>query len=345
MLQQRARKARDGAYRIRCLILLRLDAGATPASIAEQLQVARSTISRVRSRFLAEGLAGLRDHRAHNGRRKVSAAHRRRLEQLLDASPRDFGWARPTWTRELLALQLERDTGLRLSVGHIGRLLRALGARRKRPRPIVRCPWPKPRERRRIGAIRKLIRSLPRDEIAFYADEMDVDLNPRLGLDWMRRGRQKRVLTPGNNQKRYVAGALTIGSGKLTWAFGARKSSDLFIAALAALLRRYRRYRRLHVIVDNFGIHTSKRTRAFVESTGGKLVLHFLPPYAPQYNRIERVWKQVHDNVTRNHRCASIEELVKEVDDCLKAISPYPGSPASLRPALSSPVADSGSAI
>ncbi|WP_437322116.1 helix-turn-helix domain-containing protein [Sorangium sp. So ce385] len=84
---------RDGAYRIRCLILLRLDAGATPASIAEQLQVARSTISRVRSRFLAEGLAGLRDHRAHNGQRKVSAAHRRRLEQLLDASPRDFGWA------------------------------------------------------------------------------------------------------------------------------------------------------------------------------------------------------------------------------------------------------------
>jgi hypothetical protein len=113
---------------------------------------------------------------------------------------------------------------------------------------------------------------------------MDVDLNPRLGLDWMRRGRQKRVLTPGNNQKRDVAGALTIGSGKLTWAFGARKDSDLVIAALAALLRRYRRYRRLHVIV-------------------------------------------------------------KEVDHCLAALSPYPGSPASLRPALSSPVADSGSAI
>ncbi|WP_433937834.1 transposase [Sorangium cellulosum] len=57
-----------------------------------------------------------------------------------------------------------------------------------------------------------------------------------------------------------------------------RKNSDLFIAALSAL---FRRYRRLHVIVDNFGIHTSKRTRAFVETTAGRLVLHFLPPYAP----------------------------------------------------------------
>ncbi|WP_437733644.1 hypothetical protein [Sorangium sp. So ce1335] len=42
---------------------------------------------------------------------------------------------------------------------------------------------------------------------------------------------------------------------------------------------------------------------------------------------------------------ASIDQLVEEVDDCLEALSPYPGSPASLRPVLCSPVADSGSAI
>ncbi|MGK3998430.1 helix-turn-helix domain-containing protein [Sorangium sp. So ce1024] len=178
--------------------MLGLGPGTTPLHSAEELRVARSTISRTRSRFLAEGLAGLRGHRAHNGQRKVSAAHRLQPEQLLDASPQDFGWARPMWTRELLALQLERYTGPRLSICHIGRLLRAMGARRKRLRPVVRCPWPKSRERRRIGAICELICSLPRDEIAFYANEMDVDFNPRLGLDWMRRGRQKRVLTPSN---------------------------------------------------------------------------------------------------------------------------------------------------
>lgn len=124
----------------------------------------------------------------------------------------------------MLALLLERDTGLRLSVGHIGRLLRAMGARRKRPRPVVRCPWPKSRERRRIGAIRKLIRSLRRHEIAFYADEMDVDLNPRLGLDWMRRGRQRRVLTPGNHRKRDVVGALNDRLGQAD--VGVRRSQE-----------------------------------------------------------------------------------------------------------------------
>jgi transposase len=41
--------------------------------------------------------------------------------------------------------------------------------------------------------------------------------------------------------------------------------------------------------------------------------LHFLPPYCPDYNRIERIWKDLHDNVTRNHTCRSMRELLREV--------------------------------
>jgi transposase len=44
---------------------------------------------------------------------------------------------------------------------------------------------------------------------------------------------------------------------------------------------------------------------------GGRVVLHFLPPYCPDENRIERVWLQVHANVTRNHRCPDMERLMR----------------------------------
>ena len=44
-----------------------------------------------------------------------------------------------------------------------------------------------------------------------------------------------------------------------------------------------------------------------------RLRLHFLPPYCPDHNRIERIWKDLHDNVTRNHRCVSMEDLMVEV--------------------------------
>ena len=51
----------------------------------------------------------------------------------------------------------------------------------------------------------------------------------------------------------------------------------------------------------------------------GKVVLHFLPPYCPNDRRIERVWLDLHANVTRNHRCKSIEELMAHVFAFLRA--------------------------
>jgi transposase len=42
-------------------------------------------------------------------------------------------------------------------------------------------------------------------------------------------------------------------------------------------------------------------------------VLHFLPPYCPDHNRIERVWLDLHANVTRNHRCKTLPALLANV--------------------------------
>jgi transposase len=72
--------------------------------------------------------------------------------------------------------------------------------------------------------------------------------------------------------------------------------------------------RRIHLVLDNFGIHDSRQVQLALKSEkGSKIQLHFLPPYCPDHNRIERVWKDLHDNVTRNHRCAGMEELMIEV--------------------------------
>ena len=46
---------------------------------------------------------------------------------------------------------------------------------------------------------------------------------------------------------------------------------------------------------------------------GGRIVLHYLPKYAPETNPIERVWWHLHETITRNHRCGSIAELLNEV--------------------------------
>jgi hypothetical protein len=161
--------------------------------------------------------------------------------------------------------------------------------------------------------IRKLIETLPADEIALFGDEVDIHLNPKIGPDWMLPGTQKEVLTPGQNQKRYVAGAI-LGWGKdLLWVSGPSKRSTLFLRLLDKLWERFQSYQLLHLIVDNYIIHTSQITRQAVAAKKGKVHLHFLPPYCPQPNPIERLWRDLQANITRNHRCQSMDELMAQV--------------------------------
>ncbi len=76
--------------------------------------------------------------------------------------------------------------------------------------------------------------------IVVYEDEADVHLNPKIGLDWMVRGQQKLVVTPGNNMKAYLAGALDARDGTVRWVGAEKKNSALFVAMLDNLDAHYR---------------------------------------------------------------------------------------------------------
>jgi transposase len=70
----------------------------------------------------------------------------------------------------------------------------------------------------------------------------------------------------------------------------------------------------IHVVLDNYRIHSSEIVQAALGGyLAGRIQLHFLPPYCPKYNRIERVWQDLHANVTRNHKCATMSKLMREV--------------------------------
>ena len=65
-------------------------------------------------------------------------------------------------------------------------------------------------------------------------------------------------------------------------------------------------------------LHKSQFTKQILASCNGKVRVHFLPPYCPDENRIERVWLDLHADVTRNHQCATMDELMKEVRHWLR---------------------------
>lgn len=94
---------------------------------------------------------------------------------------------------------------------------------------------------------------------------------------------------------------------------------------MAEIRKRYRQAKTIRLIVDNYVIHKSAITTNFLEHNK-KFQLLFQPVYHPWVNKIELVWKQLHDTVTRNHRQATMNQLMVDVRKFMNNVSPFPGS-------------------
>lgn len=312
-MKKHLRACRVAGVRIRYLIVLNLMRGLGAYATAALLQVHNTTVYRVAKRFRERGEVSLWDRREGNGEVKLSEEYLGILQEIVRSTPLDHCWRRPTWTREMLVETMVRKTGVRIHVDTMSRALALIQARRGRPRPRVACPWHPAVKTRRLNRIQTLLVTLPKREAAVYEDEVDIHLNPKIGLDWMLRGQQKEVMTPGKNQKRYLAGALDVRTGLLNWTEGERKTSDLFLSLLDLLLAVYAQAKVIHVILDNYRIHSSQIVAVALSGYASRIRLHFLPPYCPDHNKIERVWQDLHAAVTRNHQRHTMPALMQDV--------------------------------
>jgi len=102
-----------------------------------------------------------------------------------------------------------------------------------------------------------------------------------------------------------------------------RRNSDLFLAHLDDLRRQLRGYSKIYVICDNASFHKSKDVRRYLEDWSHRIQIHFLPAYSPETNPIERVWWHLHETVTRNHRCKTMEELTSLAMEWLRYNNNY----------------------
>ena len=313
-LRARAGKCTDVLPAARYRIVVLSAQGWSRPEIAAAVGWNLASITRVRKRWLARGEAGLIDGREDNGPSKVTDHYAATLNTLTRDRSTDWGHRRPTWTLRLLITSMKKLTGITISPTTMSRLLKRMGVRSKVAKALTPCPWSEKARKRRMQQVHRLIARLRPDEAAVWEDETDVDLNPRIGRDWMPRGVRRTVMTPGKNVKHQFAAAMDAQTRRVIWADGPKKNSGLFIALLEKLLRRYPDKRKVHVIPDNFKIHKSKQVRAWMKEFGGRIRLHFLPPYSPDDNRIESaVWTPMHKGVTYNHIESSIQDLVANV--------------------------------
>lgn len=316
------RKDRDGDYRRRANALLLLHEGLAVSKTARLLLASRKSIRDWRARYLRFGEAGLVPQERGRQATTVTEELCARVLELLEQTPKEHGYLNSRWTSELLAKCL-KAMGVEIHASTVRRLLPELGVVWNRARPTLCIRDPKKAQKMR--AIDRALEAASVDAPVFYVDEADVDLNPRIGYGWMKKGEQTAVPTPGKNQKRYLAGALHAQTGQVVWVEWHAKNAELFVLLLAELCKRYRRARSITLIADNYVIHKSAMTECFLRHHP-KLRILFQPAYHPWVNKIELLWKKLHDTVTRNHCYATIEKLMEAVRSFMNQVAPFPGN-------------------
>jgi transposase len=308
---------RGGEHRTvrRAHVLLLLADGHPVRFIAAVLFCSFDLIASVRHDYHRGGVvAALGDERVI---RRIPWWYGSILTWLTEFTPADFGLRRARWSCEALARVLSERVGVDLGRETVRCILREMGFVWRRPRPVVGPADPDHEQKMR--ALRALLADLPTNEVAVFQDEVQLDLNPKIGSAWMLEGIQQEVVTPGDNVRRHLAVSMLVGTGRLVVSEPTTKrNSDQFVAHLADLCRRLRHWKVVHVICDNAAFHKSGMVRRWVAARGGRVVLHYLPSRAPEENPVERVFWRLHEAVTRNHRCPTIDELIAVATDWLE---------------------------
>ena len=314
------RAARYG-YLLALHILLLCVAGRTPSEIASFLFCSRSSVYRVVAAY-KRGERWVAEAETDRELPRRMPSLKRSLVAILKRAPQSFGWCRTRWSCATLALQLHARRKVKVSRETIRRWLADIGYVWKRARHTARDD--DPQRIAKLARIRRIIEGLLPTEALFFADELDIHLLAKIGYEWMPRGTQTQVMTPGTNRKQYLAGALNFVTGKMLAVTAQRKHRWLFIDLLKLIDRRCpaRQFTRLYVVCDNYRIHTAKAVEAWL-AVHPRFELIFLPSYCPQANPIERAFGDVHDKCTRNHKRTQISDVVSDVLWHLKANAPW----------------------
>lgn len=318
----------DARVRVRALIILLLSAGCTWETVVEISGASTRTIARWKRAFERGGVDALCT--SPPGRKATSGPGwwTMVIGWVLEKTPRDFGFLRSRWCCATVCVLLLEVQRVRVSPETVRRWLHRADLAWRRPRPVLRRVDP---DRPRIVRdLRRLLRHLPANELAVFQDEVDIHTNPKIGAAWMRRGEQAELETPGDNEKRYLAGSLAWNRPGVMLVTegdpGQGRNAALFVRHLEDLRREFgSEYRVLHVICDNAVTHrpNCRLVRQYLAEHGDQIVLHYLPKRAPETNPIERVWWHLHEEITRNHRAKSMEELLDLVFSWMESKGPF----------------------
>jgi transposase len=299
--------------------------GESPEVVARIIGINRSTIYGWLAQYRRGGWSALKAKPLFGRPPKLDGKKLKWIyNTVTQKNPTQLKFAFALWTREMVAKLIKVRYNISLSVVSVGRLLAQLGITCQRPlhralerdealvRQWLKQDYPK-------------IRALAQREKAdiYFGDAAHMRSDHHAGRTWGKKGETPVVLSTGARYRMSLISAVTSrGHMRFMIKETGGVNADVFIEFLRRLLIGSKN--RIFIIVDRGPAHVAKKTKAFVASLGGRLRLFYLPPYSPDKNPDELVWKHLKADTVGRTSITSFDDFKDKVRSSMLSLQRNP---------------------
>lgn len=288
----------------RANILLLLDDGWEMGAVAKVLYLDIFTVNGVLKRFKIDGMPSLYAADITGRPTKLNAEQLKLLENHLEVT--HFS------TSHEVRSYILATFGVEYSKAGVLALLKRQGFCHESTRLVVPVVE-ESLQQACIDTYKTLKTELPADEVILHMDGVHPTHMAKTGKIWVKRGKKLHILGNTGRERLNIHGALNVQTGQFNFMENTTIDAKSTIQLFQKLLLAYGNAKKIHIYLDNARYHYAKEVQEWLKREGKRIVLHFLPPYCPHLNPIERLWHVLHNHVTRNRYYKTFNEFAKSV--------------------------------
>jgi len=155
-------------------------------------------------------------------------------------------------------------------------------------------------------------------EPIYFTDSVHPQYQTHLVYGWIPKGERKEMPTTARQPRLNIMGGICLNGHRFFYHEADRIDAESIASFLVGLRRLRPEKCIIHLVWDNAGYHRDNDVQDFAK--GLAIKIHYLPPYSPNLNPIEQLWKLMHEDVTYNKYYASFSEFTDATINFLKNI-------------------------
>lgn len=163
------------------------------------------------------------------------------------------------------------------------------------------------------------------DDVLLFMDAVHPTQATKISCGWIQTGVDKTIETTGSRTRLNIVGAVRLGhlSDTITAQYKTVNGDSImdFFEQTKAF---YADKKKINLVLDGAGYHRSQVVKDKAKELG--IILHYLPPYSPNLNPIERLWKVMNEKVRNNRYFATAKEFRRNIDNFFDVILPNIGA-------------------